>query len=202
MSTFVESLVALWSNPVNINDLPESDPIAALGRTCETLFTDGVDVLRASPNDRISALARVVWDLIGHKQIQVVIGPDVQSLTFTCMQLRGVLQGFVLVPKRWPEMIKADAFMQSGALLFVGAQLVDFHNDRLINEASTGVYADAPPRWYAYEAEFLRTIKQLLPDWAPNEYQRKLMEEYPDGLDSAGVELYAFKGYEPARGST
>lgn len=201
MSTFVEDLVALWTNPVNINDLPESDPITVLGKRCETLFTEGVNVLRASPNERVSALARVVWDLIGHKQALVAIGPDVQSLMFTCMQYRSILQGFVLVPKRWPEMIKEDPFMQSGALLFVGAQIVDFHNDRLINETSTGFYPDAPPRWHAYEAELLHTIRPLLPDWAPNEYQRKIMKAYPDGLDSAGVELYAFRGYEPARGN-
>jgi hypothetical protein len=34
-----------------------------------------------------------------------------------------------------------------------------------------------------------------------NDYQREVLAKYPDGLDSPGVQLYAYKPYEPARGT-
>ena len=196
MTLFEEVVAAFGGTQVNVNDLPENDPTAKLGKLCESLFTGGVDVLRSIlPNDRIRALARVVWDLVGHKQVLVAIGPDVPSLSFTVMQYKGIHnQGLVLIPKDWPAMTQNDPFMQLGAILFVGAQVVDFYNDRLIGDKT------APGRWQAYEAELLRTLKQTLPRWTPNEYQQKILQRYPDGLDAPGVDLYPYKSYEPSKG--
>ncbi len=186
--TFDKILAAFGASQVNINDLPKEDPRHARGRMCEALFTDGVDALRSIfPNARVQALARAIWDLVGHKHVLVAIGPDIPSLSFTIMQLEGVHQGVVLIPKGWPEMVKANTFMQLGAILFVGAQVVDFYNGRLIGDAG------APARWDAYEAEFLRALKQQLPDWKMTAHQRAVMAKYPDGLDTLDVELYAFK---------
>jgi|HubBroStandDraft_4_1064222.scaffolds.fasta_scaffold376953_2 hypothetical protein len=196
MSAILEEILdAFGGSQVNVKDLPDDDPRALLGRQCEGLFTSGVRMFRSVlPNDRLRALARVIWDLVEHKQVVVAIGPDVPSLSFTVMQLKIVRQGLVLIPKNWPEQIRADYFMQLGAILYVGAQVVDFYNDRLIDDPT------APARWSAYEAEYLRMIKDLFPrGWTPNDYQRGVMEKYPDGLDSPGVELYAFKSYEPPR---
>ena len=112
------------------------------------------------------------------------------------MQYKGLHnQGLVLIPKDWPAMTQNDPFMQLGAILFVGAQVVDFYNDRLIGDKT------APGRWQAYEAELLRTLKQTLPRWTPNEYQQKILQRYPDGLDSPGVDLYTYKSYEPSKGN-
>ena len=196
MTLFEEVVAAFGGTQVNVNDLPEDDPAAKLGKTCEALFTGGVDVLRSIlPNDRIRALGRVVWDLVGHKQVLVAIGPDVPSLSFTMMQYKGVHQGLVLIPKNWPTMTQDDPFMQLGAIVFVGAQIVDFYNDRLIDDKT------AHRRWQAYEAELLRTLKQTLPRWEPNEYQAEILGRYPDGLDTPGVDLYPYKSYEPSKGT-
>ena len=182
----------LWHSQVNIKDLPEDDPTAALGRACEGLFTAGVEALRSVANERVRVLACAVWDLVGNRQVQVAVGLAVPTLSFTVLRVEGVLQGLVLIPKNWPQMVEEDPIMQSGALLFIGAQIVDFYNDRLVGDPS------ARARWEAYEAELLHSLG---PDWAPNEYQRDLLKLYPDGLDTPGVDLYAFKAYEPARGS-
>ena len=197
MTLFEEVVAAFGGKQVNVNDLPENDPAAKLGKLCESLFTGGVDVLRSIlPNDRIRVLGRLVWDLVGHKQVLVAIGPAVPSLSFTVMQYKGVHhQGLVLIPKEWPAMTQDDPFMQLGAIVFVGAQIVDFYNDRLIEDKG------AHHRWQAYEAELLRTLKQTLPRWEPNEYQRMILDRYPDGLDSPGVDLYSYKPYEPAQGN-
>lgn len=59
----------------------------------------------------------------------------------------------------------------------------------------------APRRWRAYEAELLRTLVTWLPGWKPNAYQDETIATYPDGLDTAGVELYAYKSYAPPWGA-
>ena len=196
MTLFEEIVASFGGTQVNVADLPKDDPIAKLGKTCESLFTGGVDVLRSIiPNDRIRDLGRVVWDLVGHKQVLVAIGPDVPSLAFTVMQIKELHQAIVMIPKQWPQMVEDDPFMQLGAILFVGAQVVDFYNDRLFDDSG------ARRRWHAYEAELLRTLKTSLPSWQPNEYQREVLDRCPDGLDGKDVVLYPYKPYEPPQGT-
>lgn len=197
MTLFDQILASFGSSQVNINDLPADDPTVKIGKECETMFTDGVNVLRSVvPNDRIRALGRMTWDLVGNKQVLTAIGPDVPSLGFTVMKAKEMHQAIILMPKTWPKMVTDDPFMQLGAILFVGAQAVDFYNDRLFGDPG------ARRRWHAYEAELLRTLVELLPNWQPNAYQREALARFPEGLDSKDVPLYPFKPYTPAQGST
>ena len=189
----VEQIVAAFSaEQINVDDLAQDDPAARLGKVCGELFTGGVETLRSIiPNERIRALGRVVWDLVGNQRVLTAMGPDVPSLTFTCMHLRGVVQGFVLMPKTWPKLVEADPFMQLGAICFVGVQIVDFYNDRLIGDDG------APARCDAYEAELLQTLQKTLSQWTPNEHQREVMAKYPRGLDSPGVDIYPYRPFQP-----
>ncbi len=185
--TLLEQIVGTFkAREVNITDLPVDDPVAQIGNVCERLFTDGVDVLRSLiPNERVRALSRVVWDLIGNKRALVALGPDVPTLSFTAMRLQDTVKGIVLIPKQWPQMVEEDtSFMQLGAILFVGVQVVDFHNDRLIGDPG------AKARSRAYEAELLHTLARTLPSWKPNDYQRQILDSYPEGLDSKGIYPY------------
>jgi hypothetical protein len=194
MSALDEILKVFAAEKVNLKDVPEEDPIAAIGRKCEALFTGGVDALRSIiPNERIRALARVVWDLVGHKRVLVVLGTEIPTLSFTVMRHGGVDQGIVMLPRNWPQMSAEDPFMQLGAILFVGAQVVDFYNKRLIGDPS------ARARWGAYEAELLFTLAQILPGWKPNAYQLEVLARYPEGLDTKGIELYTVPPYQPAQ---
>lgn len=198
-SKLLEQILASFvAKSVNVDDLPDDDPTAKLGKRCGELFTDGVDVLRSLiPNDRIRAIARVVWDLVGNKHVLITLGPDVPTLSFTAMRHGNVLQGLVMIPKEWPQMVENDtSFMQLGAILFVGVQIVDFCNDRLLGDQ------DAAARTRAYEAELLITLRQTLPSWKPNDYQRQILARYPDGLDTTGVVLYPYKPYEASQEST
>jgi len=191
-------LAAFAAKQVNLRDLPADDPLAQVGDVCESLFTAGVDMLRSIvPNDRVRELAAVVWDLVGHKEVLVALGPDVPSLSFTAIRFDKAddqIKGVVLVPKTWPQMVDAEPFMQLGAILFVGVQVVDFYNKRLIGDAN------APGRCCAYEAELLRTLAQTTPTWKPNDYQRQILDKYPAGLDSPGVVRYPYRPYEPKKG--
>lgn len=196
MTLLEEITAAFMTKKVDLADLPDGDPTAVLGKTCEGLFTNGVDVLRSViPNERVRKLASVVWDLVGNQQVLVGLGPDVPSLSFTVMQYKGIDQAIILMPRNWPAMVDDDTFMQLGAVLFVGVQAVDFYNDRLVGDPTARV------RWRAYEAELLHTLDRILTRWAPNEYQCEVMKKYPQGLDSSGVDLYPYRPYEPSKGN-
>ena len=192
-------LAAFTAKQVNLKDLPADDPLTQIGNVCEALFTAGVDMLRSViPNDRVRAIASVVWDLVGHKEVLVALGPDVPTLSFTAIRFDkadDAVKGVVLVPKKWPQMVDEEVFMQLGAILFVGSQVVDFYNGKLIGNT------DAPGRCRAYEAELLRTLVQAAPDWKPNDYQRQILDKYPAGLDSPGVVLYPYRSYAPSKGA-
>jgi hypothetical protein len=192
--TLREKIVAAFTTgQVHVDALPDSDPVAIRGKECSELFTAGVATLRVFiPNERIRALANMVWDLVGNKRVQVALGPEVPSLTFAAMDIRGSLQGIVFIPRTWPAMTKEDAFMQLGAILFVGAQIVDFYNDPGVDNPTNRA------RWHAYEAELLFTLCEILVGWRPNEYQLEVMKKYPDGLDTKGVELYESKPFDPS----
>lgn len=190
-----EITASFVAGQVSVDDLPADDPAVRIGRECSALFTNGVGTLRdIIPNERIRSLARVLWDVVGSKYVLVAMGPKVPSLAFTVMRMNGVMQGIVLIPQDWAAQTEKDVFMQLGAILFTGAQVVDYYNDRLLEPT-------AKPRWYAYEAELLRTLRGLLPDWQPNEYQTEALKKYPDGLDTKGIELYTLKPFE-ARASS
>lgn len=192
----VSELLRMFKGPkVDLKDLSAQDSRAVLGKKCEVLFTNGVDVLRSRvPNERVRGLARVVWDLVGNKQVLVGLGADVPTLTFMVLLQGGIHQGVVLIPWEWPKMVEEDPFMQLGAILFVGAQIVDFYNDRLF-EGRRGYR-----RHQAYEAEMLHTFKGWLPGWTPNAYQCQILKNFPDGLDTKDVELYVYKAYVPSKG--
>ena len=46
--------IAYWANQVNLKDLPMPDPKAVLGRTCEAIFTDGIDTLQIDLSQQIA----------------------------------------------------------------------------------------------------------------------------------------------------
>jgi len=191
-------LAAMQQPEVSVDDLATNDPQAVLGRQCADLFTGAVGALRdLIPNPRVQEIARVVWDLVGHKQVAVVLGPQVPTLSFTVVREHSVLRGRIFVPWAWPAMVKADPFLQLGAVLFVGAQVVDFYNDHLLDDRT------GPLRWQGYEAELLLTLQRLVKNWKPTLYQSELLQRFPKGLDTESVKatLYAFKSYTPPKGA-
>lgn len=197
MTLFDQILASFGADQVNVNDLPEDAPMAGLGKECESLFTDGVETLRSIvPNERVRTLGRMIWDLVHNKQVLTAIGPDVPSLGFAVLKAKEMHQAIILIPKTWPQMCMDDPFMQLGAILFAGAQAVDFYNDRLLGDPNA-----AHRRWCAYEAELLHTLKELSPSWQPNTYQCEAIARFPDGLDTENVVLYSYKPYTPAQGT-
>lgn len=163
-------------------DDPRRDPVLRLGDT----VTLGVGHLRSVfPNPRINALMRLVWDIIGHRVVPVAMGPNVPSLTVGVVNTQAV----IFTPHNWLDMVAADPFYQLGALVFVGSQAMDFFTGRV--KVQSDVHA-LQQRALAHEAEYLLTATRL---GAPlNTYQRQVLEEFPQGLDTPTVRALV---YEP-----
>jgi hypothetical protein len=168
---------ALLLRAVEMNDLPDTDPDKQKMRLMSDTFTAAVDFLRSQfPNDSIRALMAMVWDLVGHRVAPVVFGPDVPTLSFAAVQRGDVESAVIIMPHQWLERVKVDVVNETGAIVFVGSQAVDFYNDRIRDRTAM--------RGAAYEAEYLLTAKKLSPSYVFNEYQRGVLEDFPEGLAS------------------
>ena len=155
-------------------------------------FTQGVDMLRSKfPHKGINELMSMVWDLVGGKIVPLVGGMPVATLVFAVVGKLNDLQARIFVPDDYVEMVQKDGVHQLGALVFVGSQVVDFWNDKIVPQTIM------IKRAFAYEAEFLHAFDRMSRDvnlgWKPNEYQKKVMHDYPHGIGSQGVFLYEYK---------
>jgi hypothetical protein len=109
-------------------------------------------------------------------------------LSFAVVRVKGNLEARFFVPDDYIKLFDEDPMHQIGALVFTGSQAVDFWNDRIFPQG------EVIARAHAYEAEYLHTlVRDLADNWKPNDYQKKLMTHYPQGLDTPGVSLYEHK---------
>lgn len=159
-------------------ELSTDHPDYSQAKECETLFTRGVDFLRSEfPNPVIRRLASVVWDVVGQKITPVAWGLDVKVLSFVVVGHKSAPQGMVIPPLNWAKMMGQDPIMQLGALVFVGSQVIDYANDRFLNDKP-----NVRPRAIAYEAEYLNTVRSLSASWEPCGYQSQVLQEFPEGV--------------------
>jgi hypothetical protein len=91
-------------------------------------------------------------------------------------------------------MIQKNAIYQLGALVFVGSQAVDYYNGKIWSE-----FEKAKNRARAYEAEYLMTLKEAVPDLTLNEWQQDVLGAFPEGIRSAAIKpmLYKRKAFVP-----
>jgi hypothetical protein len=182
---------------INIEEIADSEPGAYKeAKQIERFVTSGVTFLRdVFPNDRIRSLMGIAYDLIGRKVTPVAFGPNVPTLSMAAMRVGDDIKGIIFAPHNWITMIKANPLMQVGALVFVGSQVVDFYNDKLIGQSK-----NVQQRARAFEAEYLLTLRENSGEgWVPNEYQSEVMKEYPAGVLTESVQglMYTPKPYSP-----
>ena len=163
-----------------------SADIAMKAQEMEYFVTAGVDYLRSEfPNDHIRYLMSIVWDLIRNKITPFALGPNVPTLSLAIVGRKSdpsFRQPAIFAPINWLDMIEKDHVYQMGALVFIGSQAVDYHNNRLLNDPAV-----ARQRSYVYEAEYCHTVKNLTPSWQPNANQEHMMKEYPAGLKTPAI---------------
>lgn len=187
----IAQLRAAFAEPtVEVEDLADADPRKHVLRRMGDKFTAAVHFLRSEfPNESIRRLMATVWDLVGHRIVPLSHGPThgVWSLSF-CAYVRGGRHHAVLmVPDNWLEQMKKDPVYETGAIVFVGSQAVDFYNDRV----SDGHVED---RSRGFEAEYLLTVKKLSPSYKLNDYQVSVLEQCPKGIATPSL---ASVFYEP-----
>lgn len=186
-----EQLRAAFSQEaIEVEQLPDDDPRKLLLHRMGHRFTAAVDFLRSKfPNESIRRLMATVWDLVGHRIVPLSHGPThgVWSLSFCAYVRGGRHHAVLLVPDNWLEQMKKELVYETGAIVFVGSQAVDFYNGRLsdghVNERSRG-----------FEAEYLLTVKKLSPSYKLNDYQTCVLKECPEGLATPSVAAVL---YEP-----
>lgn len=194
----VEALAAFLSPGVLLEKLDAADARREPGIRMRNAFEAGVGLLAKDfPNERIRVLMRFVWDLVGYKITPVGIGPDVQSISLAMAEREKIPQAYIFLPLKWIEQLQEDAVLQMGALVFTGSQALDFYNQKLVS-TQDGV-RQTIARARAHEAEFLLTLKKVMPEWAPGAYQTGVINEYPEGVSTPSVQpfLYTSKPFVP-----
>ena len=174
-------LSALLKPGICAEELPAGDPIKDLADNLGSLFTEAVGFLKtALPNPELRKFGALVWDIVGNRVVPVGVGPNVPTVSFAGYKQGPVVHGIILLPPFWNKMIKEDPVMQLGAVVYSGSKAIDFYNN--VIDAGT-----LDPRAELYESEYLRTVKQIAPDYEFNAYQKKVIAKYPAGLDSEGA---------------
>jgi hypothetical protein len=138
------------------------------------------------------------WELVGNRICPTAIS-FVPTLSFWAEARDGELIAFILCPQNWVQMVKADPIMQLGGLVFNASKAKDYWNQKVPGLTDTD--EDSMERCWSYEAEYLNYVSALKPSFAPNDYQKKVMDKYPNGLRSArpGVHYHSrpFPGEGP-----
>jgi hypothetical protein len=159
------------------------DPVRVAGQINADYFTFAVDMLRkAFPNPEIAKLAALEWEMVGNQMTPVALTDQVPTLSFASLGRRegsGIkgLNPAVLVPMNWHEMCNENPIYQLGAVVFVGSQIRDYYNEKIFER-------EVVARSFAYEAEYLITMREIIGELKTNAYQDKVLKNYPAGLAS------------------
>ena len=170
------------------SDLKEDDPLRVKADLLGDGFSQVVEFLRSMlPNPAINKMAAVLWDVVGNKIVPVALGPEVTAVSFFASKRGPIVNAYLILPPDWGEMYHKDPIMQTEAIVFNGSKAVDVYNDRLDNLM--------PQRATMYEAEYLKTIQTIAPLYELDEYQKGVLAQFPEGVDSPGAKglLYESK---------
>lgn len=179
----LEKLRSLFG--VVAEDLAEEDPMREVGRVVGQQVTNLVAYLALTfPNEHVNQLMWQVWDLVGSCTTPVAIGP-VETPSSAVLKQDDQVQMIILIPPDWLTNGMKDHTMVVGAMVFCGSQAVDHYNDKLLSNPQ--ISAD---RARAFEVEALRVFRDTDPTWVPNEYQKDILRQFPDGIATEGVVLY------------
>ena len=178
-----EILSAFFAEGKRVDKLAADDPVRVKGVEIGEMFTSGVAFLaNLFPNASIRKLMGLVWNIVGHRITPVALGPEVPSLSLAVMGSKLAAQAIILTPHNWIDMVKADPLLQMGALVYVGSQAVDFYNGKTVEDPKTTVL-----RSKAFEAEFLLTLNNVIPNLVFDTYQQSVVDEMPLGLSTPSV---------------
>ncbi len=186
--TVAEVMAAFIKGGERVEKMPKGDPLRVKGEKLGNRFTEGVAMLKLWPSPHVRALMSMVWDIVGNRVVPIVLGPEVDSLSFAAMGDPSMPDAIIFIPHEWEKMIQEDPVCQLGALVFVGSQAVDYYNGRVTHE-----FEAVKKRARANEAEYLATIRESTPDHKMNEWQQRVLDEFPSGLGSERIQKYLYR---------
>lgn len=164
---------------VHVNDLSHTDPDRRWGVVIGDTITHFVGHLANDfPNEPVNRLMGHVWNLFGSRRVNVAMY-KVSSLSFGVF---GTLQSpipVMLIPQSWLQLGITDPLMAVAGLVYCGSQAVDFYNGLLLTDRETCM-----KRALAYESEFLLSTLKRWPETVLNDYQREVLDQYPQGFPS------------------
>lgn len=185
MTTFEEHIKEMVATAQHANDFPKDSPVRQLAESISNVFSEHVDFLRSQvPNKVIRELGALLWELVGHRVTRIAIAPEVKTLSFLGYRDAGVRRGQILVPEAWVSMVIVQPLVQMGAVVNMGSKAIDIYNDRLDNIHN---------RALAYEAEFLHTLLRDAPAAPLNDYQKEVIRDFPQGIESADIKNSIYK---------
>lgn len=182
-----------FQNLGNAEDLPTDNPLKNMAEMVIKTFDEIVDYHRSAfPNPDINALMSLFWRLVGNKVTPTVLtNQELFGLHFYCEVHDGSKVAAVIVPCHWLKLVIENSIMQCGGVIFIASQAQDYYNEQYGSESMT-------MRARVYEAEFLKTILNIIPNHKLNDYQIKVLEAFPQGLDSLPDDLkYDGKPFDP-----
>lgn len=182
--------------------LEEDDPLKAHTDNIVTMFDTLVDTLRepkSFPNPRINELVKLMWRLIGNQVVRVALNTDPHIATmpgaaFSLLGNKQVYEAIIWLPAAYAEMVIKDRIFHMGGICFCASQCRDFYNGKILENGGSQL---TQQRALAYEAEFLHTMAQS-EQFKPNDWQQKVLENFPNGIASVQNLLYKRKQFMDA----
>lgn len=176
--SYASNLMKAILDGKHIDELPDNDPEKVAAKKAETLFTQCVALLLEHPDTTLSGLMRKAWTVYNQKQVVVGIGPSPTPAFVLALNVTHV-RGMVILPPDWPSRLEQDILFQTGAVIFVSSQAVDYVEGRLKKsmdpEEQRAQSKETIRRAQSHEAIYLRHIQSTQPDWTPNPYQKMVL---------------------------
>jgi hypothetical protein len=181
---------ALLAEGEHVGDLSKEDDLRKTALELSEGLTAVIWALcHGFANPQINKLGEMLWNVLGSHLILTTIGLPVESVTFVGIRQGDSIQARVIIPLNWREMYFSDPVLQAGAVVSAGSKVIDVYNLKLDEHSER--------RALVYEAEFLLTVLHGNPHHPFNAYQRRVLEEFPEGLKSPKAEdlIYEWKPF-------
>jgi hypothetical protein len=145
-----------------------------------SMFIKVLNHMRGFPHPSTQAMAESLWEIIYHNLVFVSLAEAGEEMALVIHTLEcNFQQAMIRVPQDWIDAFLDDPIFQLGGALYAGSQAVDFYNG--IFTADPDVSGELAA---AHEAEVIKLALYEFPTYEIDDYQRQLLQLYPEGLNS------------------
>lgn len=161
---------------------------AAIGANIKQLF-EKMKEPKQLPVPAVNAVMWLLGDMLSTDMVRVAVTPQAKTVKFLMTGEKEDRRGMVLVPANWLDLMNTIPTVLMGGLAYVASEAKDFYNDRLKSEVDIAYEKNCGKnavvcRSLCHEAELYLWLSKNDSEFSPNEYQAKIMGEYPNGIGS------------------